>query len=661
MILDNDFNFLKNYLLDELKEIHKLSVRSYNVCKQNSLTDLKSILSFFLKNKSFSKLKNAGMKSNFELIDLTKSYLKDSSDLIKFSEKRKYRLKIDNLALIPKEHKEYISLSDESYFFKKYVFFHIHNLNNKIASVINEKLPLLTPLEFIDFFEKYDINQIRGIGVGKAKDFHDLIVHLRDVVNKSLADKHYLHSPEFVFDALNYFLNNRISKHDFMENYVNTKNNSYYIFKLINDLLPTEYFGNNKDYRIFVSRNSVFANESKQSMRDIAREFKLTGERIRQLNEIIAKMIWIKVEALLFITNYSENSLFDYLEEEGCLSSIDYNKIHKIENNVLSEDFINKVVVIVLANSFFPLYLTKKQKRFLYFIDNKYVGFDFNKFIMDTSELKASSEDFRFKIEVNKYVKKFALNKKIIDADLQTICKKIFDLKFDAETGDDGSITLERNYRYMYEYAVEILEEHGKPMKLDQLFRRIDIRYPGTIKSYSSLRGNLQGTKKIIYFGRSSTYGLKKWEDEGKFRGGTIKSIVEEYLNKFDRPKHISEITEYVNKYRKTNEFNILGNLKFDTRGTFSFYNSGFVGLTEKTYDPELAKFNKLDLNLFRKSFTKMFQKDEAKYPYDVFINKLAKINKVSVIQIDSIIKNRIKNGKMIKTKDGILIRVKSK
>jgi hypothetical protein len=396
-------------------------------------------------------------------------------------------------------------------------------------------------------------------------------------------------------------------------------------------------------------------------MRDIAREFKLTGERIRQLNEIITKKIWIKVESLLFMTNYSENVLFDYLEEEGSLLSINYKKIHKNENNLLSEDFINKVVVIVLGKSHFPLYLIKKQKRFLYFIENKYSGFDFNKFIQDTSELKASSEDFRFKIDVMKYIKKFAANKKILDADLLTICKKIFDLKFDAETDVDGSITLERNYRYMYEYAVEILEEHGKPMKLDQLFRRIDIRYPGIIKSYSSLRGNLQGTKKIIYFGRSSTYGLKKWEDEGKFRGGTIKSIVEEFLGQFDRPKHISEITEYVNKFRKTNEFNILGNLKFDTRGTFSFYNSGFVGLTAMTYDPEVEKFNKLDLNLFRKSFTKMFQKDESKYPYDVFITKLAKINKVNVIQIDSIIKNRIKNGKLIKNKDGILIKVKSK
>jgi hypothetical protein len=661
MILDNDFNFVKNYLLNELKDIHNLSVRSYNVCKQNSLSSLKDILGFFLKNKSFLKLKNAGMKTNVELLELTKSYLKDSSDLIKLNEKRKYRLKIDNLALVPKEHKETFSLSDENYFFKKYVFYQIHNLNIKIASVMNDKLPSLAPSDYVTYFEKYDISQLRGIGVGKAKDFNNLILHLRDIVNKSLSDKLYFLSPEFVYDSLNYFLNGKLSKNDYFEKYVNKKNNSYYIFRLINDLLPTELFGNHQDYKIFVSRNSVFANESKHSMRDIAREFKLTGERIRQLNEIIAKAIWIKVESLIFITNYAANYNLEYLEEEGCLLSINYKQIHKIENNYLSEDFINKVIVIILGNRFFPLYLTKKQNRYLYLIDNKYSGFDFNKFINETTDLKATSEDFRFKIDVNKYVKKFAINKKILDSDLLTICKKIFDLKFDAATDEDGSITIERNYRYMYEYAVEILEEHGKPMKLDQLFRRIDIRYPGIIKSYSSLRGNLQGTKKIIYFGRSSTYGLKKWEDEGKFRGGTIKSIVEEFLGQFDRPKHISEITEYVNKFRKTNEFNILGNLKFDTRGTFSFYNSGFVGLTAKTYDPENEKFNKLDLNLFRKSFTKMFQKDESKYPYDAFINKLAKINKVNVIQIDSIVKNRIKNGKLIKTKDGILIKVKSK
>jgi len=91
----------------------------------------------------------------------------------------------------------------------------------------------------------------------------------------------------------------------------------------------------------------------------------------------------------------------------------------------------------------------------------------------------------------------------------------------------------------------------------------------------------------FIFIGRSSTYGLKKWETEHEnLKGGTIRDIVEGFLNEKDTPVHLNDIMDYVLKFRNTNKENVIGNLKLQSTKRFIFFKHGYVGLFNKSYKP---------------------------------------------------------------------------
>jgi len=87
----------------------------------------------------------------------------------------------------------------------------------------------------------------------------------------------------------------------------------------------------------------------------------------------------------------------------------------------------------------------------------------------------------------------------------------------------EDSIEFTRNtYKPVIEYVYEALEEINKPLTVYELYNIIEEKHPGITKSADALRGNLIRATNLIYFGRSSTYGLKIWEDEQTIKGGTI-------------------------------------------------------------------------------------------------------------------------------------------
>jgi hypothetical protein len=93
----------------------------------------------------------------------------------------------------------------------------------------------------------------------------------------------------------------------------------------------------------------------------------------------------------------------------------------------------------------------------------------------------------------------------------------------------DENIKFRRNTKkQVIEYVYEILEERNEPLTIYELFDFIEKKYPNVSKSAEALRGSCQKDSKLIFFGRSSTYGLKKWEDELKI----LKEVQSEILLK---------------------------------------------------------------------------------------------------------------------------------
>ena len=61
-------NINQDYSIEDLGISENLSVRSMNVCRQQGLVNLSEIIKYYQKEETFLNIKNAGTKTNDELV-----------------------------------------------------------------------------------------------------------------------------------------------------------------------------------------------------------------------------------------------------------------------------------------------------------------------------------------------------------------------------------------------------------------------------------------------------------------------------------------------------------------------------------------------------------------------------------------------------------------
>ncbi len=651
----------KSESVAELAIKYKISGRAKNVLERFGIYSLKKFEDFLKRQNNISSLNNVGKKTEIELLKFSSQVL-PNLDLSKMIvPKKQYKIRDKYKVEADKKLVNGIKLNDPDYFIKMYIYYNLQFLNPRISKAINEKLNELNILSFLEFFSYYDIKSIRGVGIGKSIEFQLFIDHIKEIVSKTLQYPNFLRSLNFLPEVINYNSNNKDFSLNDLDNYLNYDKTQVHFFKLLNYLFKTNFFGDEKENVIFKSRVRVLNTVEKRSMLEISKNFNLTGERIRQLNLEIEEKFWTKIELLVFVIGINRVTSTYYLEENDGIYDVNIKKINKIEETDFTEDFIYRSIYYLINDRYYTLYLKYKNQEKKYFINNIYKDIKFNDIVNDIENLKNREEISKLTINIKDFLLKYASDKYANDNNLLNIFKQVIEGAAESKCDENDNVEILRNYRYMHEYALEVLKDEGSPLTLDQIFKKIELKYPGLVKNVDALRGNIQTSDKFIYFGRSSTYGLKEWEDQGRVKGGTIKQIVREFLETKKSPVHISEITQYVLQFRSTNEFNIMGNLKFDRHDTFVFFNSGFVGLTSKEYHPRELKYNKINLNLFRRSYARMFNNDISKLKYDEFVEELAKKNKLTTVQIVSIVNKRIEKGKLIINEDGFLIKIESK
>lgn len=155
-----------------------------------------------------------------------------------------------------------------------------------------------------------------------------------------------------------------------------------------------------------------------------------------------------------------------------------------------------------------------------------------------------------------------------------------------------------------------VLLELNEPHHVDDILSAWQRHYPDRPITRSAIQGLAQyHYARFFSIGRTSTYGLRRWEGErSTVKGGTIRNIVAEFLTRSDTPVHVDVIEHHVRQYRPgTHADSIRQNVQMDTSGRFILLNGGFIGLADKHGEkpppapPVRVKSSQLRTSVFRK------------------------------------------------------------
>jgi len=592
-----------NISLHELSEIEDLSARTKNICEYCNLIDIQSILDYYWVNFDFLKLRNCGKKSNLELIEICHKYEKivyqpkieifPEKLIISENTVNPIIEKIDSLTI---RQKKIVNNLIEN---------HLNELSvrssNALRAYFGSNIDIIG-IKMILSNQENEIKNMRNVGersIIEINGYVALIIELIQLIslfeNEAEITVELFHAYLLRKFSINQTILNEIDKnYDF--------SNGIPIFRTIKVLVDKEIVFTQRDKEIFYLGFAYFNDSSVCPLNKLVEISELTRERCRQLRESIYENL---KETFSFLKGLEFETInlygIDVLSNLIVLSEELISEINQKENNSFNLLFINKILSILLENSHSlignekSIILEKvKFKRISHNWNSTYLIksdltniFNFDEFINDIERRlnERIEEDYSFHFEA--YTTSFQRKDcSQVAPILIPILEQILFSEFEMSIDIDDNIIFKRNtIKQVYEYAYEALEAIGQPSKVQKICKKVNELYPNYETEENSIRASMQRKNGFIPFGRTSVYGLKEWEEEQDIRGGTIRDITAEFLSTQMEPKHINEITEYVNRYRNTNSRNIYTNLSMEENSRFVFYKGLNIGLKSKNYD----------------------------------------------------------------------------
>ncbi len=590
----------EDILLEELIDNAWLSVRSINICKDAGLISLNRILDFYAKKGSFMSIRNCGAKTDKELIEICKKYLSSiPAEKVLKEQKESFLDTINSLTPFQKatlnRHFEYL----------------VSNLNVRSYNGLARIQESLNPKDVFEkiFSERFDFRNIRNIGNKSVEELEKLKLELIRFVNVLQTIQKDQLSKEYTKLILKTTFSNL--PENFEEQFENVfdENGKIKLFTLLNFLINSDQLFSKIQQKVF--EITYTCNNEYRTFDSIAKDLNMSRERIRQVKSKLEEDIQ---NYFLFVSNLISDDLVNYnIRESNIFLTIDKslrNKINDSEGVDFNINFYSIIFGIFLKKThsilgdneiIYGKRKTANQKKYenCYLIDKLLFDcFDFETFVTDIYLKVNGKISESYSLQFQGYLYNFLKEDgKAFLKEVYTVCEAIIFSEFDLFVDSTGYIYFERTTKkQVHEYCYVVLEEASEPMKIEQIANSVSAKFPDFNTTIDSLRGSLNREKELfIYFGRTSTYGLRKWESEKvNIKGGTIRELVEEYLLKEDLPKHISEIVEYVKQFRPdTNEKSVLSNIKVDESKKFIFFKKAFVGLANKNYNKN--KFQEIE------------------------------------------------------------------
>jgi hypothetical protein len=175
------------------------------------------------------------------------------------------------------------------------------------------------------------------------------------------------------------------------------------------------------------------------------------------------------------------------------------------------------------------------------------------------------------------------------DGSLTRLLTTVLPLAFEGVSIDDADVVLHANHKWRQDEQLEaVLIELDEPSHVTLIHQKWCERFPDQPVTIDGVRAvAVRHAERFFSIGRTSTYGLRRWEEERPhLKGGTIRDLVEDLLEHSTVPIHVEDLIEHIQKYRPTtNLVSVKQNLQLETNGRFTFYPGGFVGLGGRVYE----------------------------------------------------------------------------
>ncbi len=570
----------RDIFLKDLLDTYDLSVRAYNVCDNLGLNTIRDLHNFLLRFKSFKRLRNCGSKTESELLLLHKRLYLNSSessqDQNTYSETINSEINDESFEILIKE--EFNKLSVRA--------------KNALLTYFNNVYPTkyLVKAYFIDHPLKPE--KLRNVGAKTVIEIEEFVKASISFLVNSGDDE--VREERLITLKIKEITGVNINDNSFVEKFV-CKEFPIITFaaKYLNELACLDSLGG------YVIKNHFYLLEEQYTLDEIGKRFKLTRERVRQKREACLDKIPEKLIRLRELLDFSKyNNIFDHESIIELPQGIKENFIFD-EIEIFGEQFSLFILENLFKDGYYSIspydnivrpnkvsslerYNALKRIRGCYLV---------NKNIISKEEFIGIYEFLLDKIcqrqEQDIVVEFSDLIKNSITPEISEMLTFFLTRELQLSI-ENSKIYIPRNsLKLTYEYAKEALEKLGKPAHITEIYATIKELNPSYDGSDVGLKASITKQRDtFIYFGRSSTFGLKKWEEKYKtIKGGTIRDIVEEFLNGFNEPCHISAITQYVNNFRKTEDHSIINNLKMTEKKRFTFFKDGYVGLASKNYN----------------------------------------------------------------------------
>lgn len=585
--------------IEEIYYSEDISVRSFNVCNDNDLKDLSAILKHYRENRTFDNLRNCGRKSNEELTALCLKYTDYDSN--HFSEPLKPEKQlITTITNFTRTQREIVNI-----FIEINTNYLSNRSKNAITSFLNGNLKIRNISERILANEKFNFQNIKNVGtktVTELKSFFDTII---DFIKKVAEVEN---ENDLVALRNRFFIEKTFSISSIPDEILESQS----IFSLVDFLISKNAVFEKNENIIFQKALKIYDNQPELTLDEIAEQINISRERVRQIRKGVLENLFNNLQ---FVKNIEDDLYQKYgIEQNQHLINIDNNlnkRINEVNNTNFSNEFNTFLIYAYFSAKFDlvgeiedvlqPKYFNSRDRHNwdnFYLVKNQLTNeFDFNNFAYDIDKRINARNEITYSFHFKSYLNNFIRNEdNSLISIVFPVAERIINQEFDLIIDLNDNIVFKRNtVKQVPEYAIEALEKLGVPSKIEEIYKLIEVDDPEITKSQEALRGSLQRTPEIIYFGRSSTYGLKKWEIEKEgIKGGTIKDIIFEYLQDKTDPIHILELLNEVHKYReKTNAKNIITNLKLDPQKQFIIFNQSFIGLSGKIYNSNLTSLPK--------------------------------------------------------------------